>query len=248
MTQPSRGAVISSCGTYRYSLHRIWDDSRPVAVFVMLNPSTADADRDDPTIRKCVGFARSWKCGGIRVVNLFAYRATKPRDLPTTGAIVGPRNVYHIHKALEHCGLEGSGGPCVAAWGAASSHRQELRRYIKLRASALCNVVDSIPVSLECLGTAADRMPRHPLMLAYATGRQRWRGFGPLVTVHLEHDSGATRGSAWCRSDPSVAAADRESCVTTTIERDVTCGLCLEHIRTYTRTAAPESIDWFGDE
>jgi len=68
-----------------------------------------------------------------------------------------------------------------------------------------------------------------------------------MSAVHLEHESGRTSGAAWCRSDPSVAESDREPCVTTSIEADVTCEDCIEHIRAYTRTAAPDAIDWFGE-
>lgn len=76
------GATLSACGKYRYDLWREWDASGSVAVFIMLNPSTADALKDDPTIRKCMALARLWGCGAIRVVNLFAFRATDPRHLP----------------------------------------------------------------------------------------------------------------------------------------------------------------------
>src|SRR3546814_16904510 len=62
-------------------LWRIWDDTKPQCMFIMLNPSTADADLDDPTIRRCIGFAKSWGYGGLQVCNLFAYRSTEPREL-----------------------------------------------------------------------------------------------------------------------------------------------------------------------
>ena len=78
---PLHGAVVSDDGLYRYILTRTWDRSLPALVFCMLNPSTADATVDDPTIRKCIGFAQRLGYGGIIVVNLFAYRATKPREL-----------------------------------------------------------------------------------------------------------------------------------------------------------------------
>jgi hypothetical protein len=75
-----RGALLSEDGRYRYRLWRLWDDLAPVMVWVMLNPSTADADLDDPTIRKCIGFAKANRHGGIIVVNLFAWRATDPKE------------------------------------------------------------------------------------------------------------------------------------------------------------------------
>ncbi|MDB5297796.1 MAG: hypothetical protein JWO31_3779 [Phycisphaerales bacterium] len=78
-------AVLSPCERYRYVLHRWWDESKPAVCWLMLNPSTADAATDDPTIRKCCGFARAWGAGGIAVVNLFALRATDPRRSTTAG-------------------------------------------------------------------------------------------------------------------------------------------------------------------
>ena len=75
-----RNAVISACGRYRYLLTRRVGPGTRAVTFIMLNPSTADATRDDPTIRRCIGFARSWGIGGVDVVNLFAFRATEPRD------------------------------------------------------------------------------------------------------------------------------------------------------------------------
>jgi hypothetical protein len=74
------GAQISECGQYRYLLWRAWAEG-PRAVWIMLNPSTADGDEDDQTIRKCVAFAKRWGLAGIEVVNLFAYRATDPKEL-----------------------------------------------------------------------------------------------------------------------------------------------------------------------
>ena len=76
-------ALISDCGKHRYQLHRIWDDQLPVCLFVMLNPSTADAEKDDHTIRRCIGFAKSWGYGGLMVGNLFSLRATNPNELKT---------------------------------------------------------------------------------------------------------------------------------------------------------------------
>src|SRR5262249_44998661 len=85
-----RSAVISACGRYRYYLCRkLAGGGGRVATFIMLNPSTADAERDDSTIRKCVGFGRRWGCGQLHVVNLFGLRATQPTELRTVGNPVG---------------------------------------------------------------------------------------------------------------------------------------------------------------
>ncbi len=77
-----KGAVISECGKYRYQLWRIWDETLPLVLWIMHNPSTADADVDDPTIRRCINFTKSWGYGGLYVGNLSAFRATNPKDVP----------------------------------------------------------------------------------------------------------------------------------------------------------------------
>jgi hypothetical protein len=93
-----RGATLSDCGRYRYRLWRRWADG-PTVLFVMLNPSTADADVDDPTIRRCIGFARSWGAGALEVVNLYAWRATQPAELK---AAVGPVGEYPWQPHVRH--------------------------------------------------------------------------------------------------------------------------------------------------
>ena len=98
------GAKISGCGTYRYALWRHWDsdwngqgDSNSV-MFIGLNPSTADATEDDPTLRRCIGFAKSWGFGGLYMLNVFAYRATDPRLMKRQKpkVAIGPRNNMHL--------------------------------------------------------------------------------------------------------------------------------------------------------
>lgn len=97
---PARGAVIDETGTYRYRLWRTWDESLPSLGWVMLNPSTGDANRDDNTLRKCIAFAHEWGHGGIVVANLFAYRTAYPKVLKTARTdgvdIVGPDNDGHL--------------------------------------------------------------------------------------------------------------------------------------------------------
>src|SRR5207245_10014631 len=90
------GASFSRDRRYRYRLWRRWDAARPVVAFVMLNPSTADAARDDPTIRRWSGFARAWGYGRLEVVNLFAYRATDPRWVRHVPGPVGPADLRHL--------------------------------------------------------------------------------------------------------------------------------------------------------
>jgi len=97
---PLKTADVSECGRYRYSLGRTWTPGLPTVVWCMLNPSVADASIDDPTIRRCIGFAKSWECGSIVVVNLFALRATDPKVLLTHPEPIGERNDEAIVKAI----------------------------------------------------------------------------------------------------------------------------------------------------
>lgn len=112
MNWAGQRAVISPCEKYRYWLSRHIGGSGPPVGFIMLNPSTADAEIDDPTIRRCMGFAQAWDHSELIVVNLFALRATNPKHLKTTPAPIGPDNDEAIQAALGHCDL------LVAAWGA----------------------------------------------------------------------------------------------------------------------------------
>ena len=110
--QSPKSADISPCGRYRYRLERWWGEGDPV-VFVMLNPSTADAGKDDATIRRCVGFAESWGFSGLIVVNLFAWRATEPRNIPRYKATaIGPHGDAAIRAAVHRSST------VVCAWGA----------------------------------------------------------------------------------------------------------------------------------
>lgn len=110
MPKMIRDAVLSDDHQYRYRLERSWAEGDQVT-FVMLNPSTADANEDDPTLRRCVGFARAWGYAGLSIVNLYAYRATNPAELWRTSDPVGPDNDTYLRTA----GV--SGDLLVAAWG-----------------------------------------------------------------------------------------------------------------------------------
>ncbi len=155
-----RDAVISACGLYRYRLTRTWDD-RPPLVYVMLNPSTADALKDDATIRVCMGRAQRMGCGGIVVVNLFAYRATHPEELLLAADPVGPENDQHISAALT-----GNPHTVIAAWGVGGNY---LRRAWKV--AHTCRMLQ---VPLHCLGVTKDGNPKHPLRIGYAVQPQPW--------------------------------------------------------------------------
>lgn len=155
-----RDALLSTCGRYRYNLLRTWGTG-PKAVFVMLNPSTADADVDDPTIRRCVGFAKTWGCGSLMVVNLFAYRATRPADMLAADDPVGPANNLWLGIAAGR--VLATGGVLVAAWGA----RAPRARVEQVRA-----FLD--PVGPQHLGLTVGGHPRHPLYLRADTRLTPW--------------------------------------------------------------------------
>lgn len=146
-----RYAIISDCGLYRYRLARTWDDQRRPACFIMLNPSTADASEDDPTIRRCVGFARGWQCGGIEVVNLFALRATNPNALHVADDPIGPTNDRHIRACAEQC------CPIVCAWGVGGIYRD--------REKIVMGILRDVGIDVKCLGITKHGRPKHPLYL-----------------------------------------------------------------------------------
>jgi hypothetical protein len=112
-----KGAIISDCGKYRYQLWRIWDSSKPKVLFVMHNPSTADSSEDDPTIRRCIGYAKLWGFGGLYVGNLMPYRATNPKDLLNKPfeEIAPAENFAHIWDMFAKCDLHilAYGNPAV---------------------------------------------------------------------------------------------------------------------------------------
>lgn len=150
-------AAFDRTRRYRYSLMRAWGDG-PRAVFVMLNPNAADATRDDPTIRRCVGFARRWGYGSVEVVNLFGLRARDPRDLARAADPVGPDNDRYLRAAVRRADL------VVCAWGAS--------RIAARRAAAARDLWDGSP--LRCLGRTRSGAPRHPLYLRRDTRRRRF--------------------------------------------------------------------------
>jgi len=153
-----RSAVVSACGMFRYRLGRQWQASAPTLCFVMLNPSTADDKLDDATIRKCVGFAERLGFGGLDVVNLFAYRATKPADLKSAGYLVGPHNDGWIDIAARSA--RANGGEVVVAWGANARGLARTRDVLSL--------LDAAGVRPMVLDRCSDGTPAHPLMLPYS--------------------------------------------------------------------------------
>lgn len=147
---PVKTAIISDCGTYRYELTRRWAVGGPILTFVMLNPSTADAETDDPTIRKCIGFGKAWGYSGIRVVNLYALRSKSPVDLWKASDPVGPDNDRHLALAAMD-----RGGTIIAAWGKNAKPDRIMR------------ALELFPY-LHCLRLTNDGKPYHPLYIPYS--------------------------------------------------------------------------------
>lgn len=144
-------ASISECGSYRYCLRREWDTTLPAVLFVGLNPSTATATIDDPTIRRCVRFAKDWGFGSLVMANLFAYRATDPAVLCSVVDPIGPKNDWWLSFLRSRVEL------VIAAWGT--------------NGGLLCRdakVISKLP-NLHCLGLTKSGHPRHPLYLPAAT-------------------------------------------------------------------------------
>lgn len=147
----NRAAVLSIDDLYRYRLERRWADG-PTATWVMLNPSRADAEVDDQTIRRCVSFSTAAGYGRLVVVNLFALRATDPAELAVHPDPSGGANASHVRTALEESQL------IVAAWG---SHAMARRSTIRLKLREFAPPI----VPVVCLGRSPKGDPYHPARL-----------------------------------------------------------------------------------
>ncbi|MGW7605281.1 DUF1643 domain-containing protein [Streptomyces antimycoticus] len=148
---PVRTAVLSDDERYRYLFGREWADG-PTAVVIMLNPSTADAFQDAPTIRRCIGYARNWGCGSLLVANLYAWRATQPADLWKAQDPVGPENDAYLYAAVDIAAH--SDGPIVAAWGT------------NAKADRIAAVLELFGMDrLSALTVTKGGQPAHPLYL-----------------------------------------------------------------------------------
>ena len=144
-------AIFSPCERYRY---RLWRDVLPAVpgagrslVFVMLNPSTADSEKDDPTVRRCIGFARTWGWSRLVVVNIFALRSTDPAALYGADDPVGPSNDFHLLQVAAEA------GKIVCAWGNHGAYRG--------RGAFVLNMLS--PYHPECFTLTKELSPVHPL-------------------------------------------------------------------------------------
>lgn len=159
-------------GPYRYWLSRHWEPSCESVVWVLLNPSIADGEREDPTLSRVINFSKAWGYGGLVVVNLFAYVATDPLDLLLPGReIVGPRTDDYLHNELAR------GHATILAWGARGGHYparvDEVLELVRAGDESRVRLRDQMrrgkSGGVQCLGTTAAGHPKHPLYLKAAT-------------------------------------------------------------------------------
>lgn len=155
-----KDAAISPCGLYRYTLSRTWDEKKAHVLFILLNPSTADAELDDPTLRRGIGFAKAWNYGGVVYVNLFGFRATSPKDMKAATDPVGPLNDGFLLTEADRA------DKIVLAWGTHGTHLGRDKAVIKL----LANCADKV----YCLGRTKAGHPKHPLYLNADTPLENW--------------------------------------------------------------------------
>jgi len=155
-------AEFSDDEVYRYTLTRQWDDG-PCVGWILYNPSTATATTDDPTIRKCIGFARRWGFGRLVILNLYSIRGTDPRTPAKHPDPIGSRNDEFTAKIC------GDADEVVFAWGCAQ-HMKTIGERIA-QVTAIVKAAGKVPV---CLGYRGDGHPRHPLMLKYDTPREKF--------------------------------------------------------------------------
>lgn len=138
-------AKLSPCRHYRYALWRTWEAGAGTVLFIGLNPSTADEKTDDPTLIRCINFAKSWGYGGVCMANLFAYRATEPADMKAATDAIGPQNNRWLKK------LAGQSELIIGAWGNDGSYLDRAE-----------HVIAKLP-PMHCLKMNKTGHPAHPL-------------------------------------------------------------------------------------
>ncbi|KIN75242.1 DUF1643 domain containing protein [Sulfitobacter noctilucae] len=154
-------AVYSTCEAYRYSLTREWDADGRRLTFVMLNPSTATEVQNDPTVERCERRARHLGFGAFRVTNIFAFRATDPREMRRAADPVGPDNDTALTEAVEWA------DHIIAAWGTHGAHGG--------RGPEVATLLHRLGKPLFHLGLSKAGHPKHPLYLPYAQAPIEWQ-------------------------------------------------------------------------
>lgn len=153
-------AVYSPCERYRYSLTRVWNTQAPRLLYIMLNPSTATEEANDPTIERCERRARYLEFGSFRVVNLFALRETSPARLKQARRPVGPDNLIQVGAALDWT------NDVICAWGVHGTHRGQ--------DATIAGLLAACGKPVRALGVTKDGHPRHPLYMPYTATPEPW--------------------------------------------------------------------------
>ena len=158
-------AEFSKDKRYRYSLSRIWDQSKPGVQFVLLNPSTADEKDDDPTVRRCVGFAKRWGYGFLEIRNIFSLRCTNPINLRCAARPIGENKIEDILTSLSVFSFD----KIVFGWG--------VHGKLMNRGQNVINSTTKRGMPIYCFGFTKNEQPKHPLYL---------RNSAPLVHIYEE--------------------------------------------------------------
>jgi len=166
MKYQGSGATISDCTFYRYALWRVWNPEMPLVLFIMLNPSTADALTDDPTIRRCVNFAKYWLYGGVLIGNLYGLRSTDPYKIFEADSKgddpVGPDNGRHLEE------LQEAAVQTILAWGVHGASHVWTKTHLK--------------EPFHALRLTRSKQPNHPLYLK--------KTLLPMPIQRIEHAHG----------------------------------------------------------
>lgn len=165
IAKSSPAAVISRCQAFRYRLDRHWDDLRPPLVAGLLNPSTADANKDDPTIARLLARAQAMQMGSLIVWNAFAYRATDPAELLSKADPIGPENDRYIFDILTEC--RHRKGLALIGWGA--------HKMVHGRIGPIMRIAEAVGIEFYCVGTNRDGSPKHPLYVPYSAAPAPWK-------------------------------------------------------------------------
>jgi hypothetical protein len=152
-------ATFSPSKRFRYTLGRMWNPEKPRCAFIMLNPSTATEYTLDPTVTRCVGYAKAWGYGALEVGNLFALRSTDPKALYKAQDPVGPDNNVTLVEIARRA------DEVIAAWGAHGA--------LASRAIEVSQLLEDAGAALQCLGQTKAGEPLHPLYLSANVKRRR---------------------------------------------------------------------------
>lgn len=153
-------AIISPCGTYRYELRRRipcalrWVQP---ALFILFNPSTANAEKDDQTVRKGMGFCKEWFCTDMIFWNLYAFRSRNPKALKTAADPIGPENDTHLRRIMK----EHMDGRIILAWG------NMVGPQMQQRVAQVASVLREFNKQVEAIKLNDNGSPTHPVMIGY---------------------------------------------------------------------------------